>query len=243
VFATYRDTKGLGNAALYVRLRDATARYWNWATSAWVDAESADTKKFLLEYPDADAIESRYAVALTVPDEQVAIEYVRASDGAVRAYEDTVPYGELRVTGSVPVAAAPELCTVYDYLRHPDGRAAAGSKVKLKIVALPYDYAAALFSGAEVEATADAAGIVSWTLPRGATVYVVSTSLPLGIAKKAAKVPAVAVASLSSNWVPELTGSQIAALGAPSSGTVVFDTGSNRLVIYTAGRWKTLPVA
>jgi hypothetical protein len=238
VFATYRDTKGLGNAALYVRLRDATSRYWNWATSAWVDAESADTKKFLIEYPDADQVESRYAVALTVPDEQVAIEYVRASDGAVRAYEDTVPYGELRVTGSVPVAAAPELCTVYDYLRHPDARAAAGAKVKLKIIALPFDYAGALFSGAEVEATADAAGIVSWTLPRGATVYVVSTSLPLGIAKKAAKVPAAAVASLSSNWVPELTGAQIAALVAPAAGTVVYDVGTRKLAVYSGTRWE-----
>jgi hypothetical protein len=243
VFATLRDTKGLGNAALYVRLRDAAGRFWNWTTTAWVDAESADTKINLREYPDSDALESRYSAALTVPDEQVAIEYVRASDGAVRAYEDTVPYGQLVVTGSVPVAPDVSLCTLYEYLRHPHGAPAVGATVRLKIVALPFDYQGALFAGSEVQATADAAGVVTWVLPRGATVYVVSSSLPFGIARKAARVPDAGVASLSANWVPELTGAEIDALGAPAAGTVVFDTGKDRLVVYTGMHWKPLAVS
>lgn len=234
--ATYRDVKGLGNAALFVRLRDLTGRFWNWTTGAWVDAESADTRVTLTERADGDPLESRYSASITVPQEQVAVEYVRASDGAVRAYEDTVPYGQLLVTGSVPVAPDAALCTVYEYLRHQGGAPAAGATVKLRILALPYDYAGSLFSGAEVEATAGATGLVTWTLPRGCTVYVASSSLPFGIARKAATVPNEGTASLSACWVQELTGAQIAAL-TPTAGLVVYDIGRRKHVAYLGGRW------
>lgn len=234
--ATYRDVKGLGNAALYVRLRDLTGRYWNWTTGAWAGAESADTRATLTERPDGDPLESRYSVEIVLPDEQVAIEFVRASDGAVRAYEDTVPYAEFAVTGTVPVTPDVALCVLYESLRHQHGAPAVGALVKLKILALPYDYGGALFSGAEVEATADAAGIVSWVLPRGATVYVASSSIPFGIARKAATVPDAGSASLSACWVQELTGAQIGAL-TPTAGLVVYDLGRRKHVAYLGGRW------
>lgn len=239
MFTSHRDLKGLGNAALYARIRDGIGRYWNLTTLAWVDSESADTKKYLTEYPDGDALESRYATTLTLPSEQVVIEHVRASDGAVRASEDTVPYGQLLVTGSVPVAPAVELCTLYEYLRQQNGAAAAGATVRLRIVALPYDYAGALYSGAEVTATADSQGLVTWTLPRGCTVQVAASSPIFGIEKKAARVPDAGTASLSASWVPELTSAQIGAL-TPTAGTVVYNTGTRRLMVYEAGDWRDL---
>jgi hypothetical protein len=136
-------------------------------------------------------------------------------------------------------AAEPAMCTFYEYLRHQNGAAAAGATVKLKIVALPYDYTGALFSGAEVQVAADAQGLVSWTVPRGATVLVSTTSIDFGITRKASRVPDAGSASLSANWVPELTSDEIAAL-TPTPGTVVYSKSAGRLRVYEAGHWTDL---
>ncbi len=51
MLAAIRAAKGQGNSALYVRFRDATARYWDFvALDAHVQKEKAGTLSFL---PDA----------------------------------------------------------------------------------------------------------------------------------------------------------------------------------------------
>jgi hypothetical protein len=91
MFASIRDIKGQGNAALFCRFRDATGRYWNFNTSAWDGAESANTKSFLTEYADSDTLESRYQSALSGPTEDYLLEYVRASDNYVIGETEAVP--------------------------------------------------------------------------------------------------------------------------------------------------------
>lgn len=87
MLATLRDTKGLGNSALYVRARDATGRYWDWVGLAWGNTETTDCRKALTEYADSDTAESRYSTTVSLPAADGVLEYVRASDAVVRAEE------------------------------------------------------------------------------------------------------------------------------------------------------------
>jgi uncharacterized phiE125 gp8 family phage protein len=88
--ASIRYIKGLGNAALYVRARDASARFWNWTTRAWVAVEDAGCRVFLAEYADASTIESLYQAGIDAPPGEVLIEYVRSSDSRVLGEEEAV---------------------------------------------------------------------------------------------------------------------------------------------------------
>jgi hypothetical protein len=84
-----RYTKAAGNTAIYARVRNL-GQYWNFVTLAWVSSESADTERFLLEYPDAtDALQSFFAVPITPPAGVWPVEIVEASGGQVIAAGDT----------------------------------------------------------------------------------------------------------------------------------------------------------
>ena len=62
-----RDTKALGNAALYVRLRNATGQFWDFVGLAWVSPQTNDCRAFLTERADASTTESLYAADVTLP--------------------------------------------------------------------------------------------------------------------------------------------------------------------------------
>jgi hypothetical protein len=83
MLATIRDARGQGDAALYVRVRDVVARFWNFVTQTWSSTEMAECRVFLVEYQDADTVEARYLAGVTLPADDVVIEYVRASDALV----------------------------------------------------------------------------------------------------------------------------------------------------------------
>jgi hypothetical protein len=83
MLATIRDARGQGDAALYVRVRDVVARFWNFVTQTWSSTETAECRVFLVEYQDADTVEARYLAGVTLPADDVVIEYVRASDALV----------------------------------------------------------------------------------------------------------------------------------------------------------------
>jgi hypothetical protein len=88
---TVRTAKGLGNSAIYVRFRDAAGRFWDFANLLWSPTEVSTARAFLLEYPDSDALESRYQATASAPTAQATAEYVRISDGRVLA-EDGAGY-------------------------------------------------------------------------------------------------------------------------------------------------------
>jgi hypothetical protein len=83
-----RTTKGLGNSAVYARLRGAGAdigKFWDFVGEAWVTPETADCRQFLTEYADSDTLESLYAKEVTVPTagRPFTQEAVTVSDGIV----------------------------------------------------------------------------------------------------------------------------------------------------------------
>jgi hypothetical protein len=173
--ASIRYTKALGNSALYVRARDATARYWDWTGLAWSATETAACKQALTERADSDAAESRYMASVALPPSvQSILEYVLVSTAEVLGEESTVPQAVLDVIGSVPSAPDPALCVLYDTIRTQAGVAAAGATMTAQIVELPHETAAGFFSGQTVTATAAGDGLIQWTLPRGAVVRVFS---------------------------------------------------------------------
>ncbi len=81
MFFTIPYTAGLGNAAIFFRLRDP-GNYWNWTTLAWDAAESADTKLFGTETA-SDSVDSNYSVTHAVPAGVFIIESMLASTGEV----------------------------------------------------------------------------------------------------------------------------------------------------------------
>ena len=87
---SWRYTKGAGNAAIYLRAKNA-GQYWNFSTLAWVAAEAAATKAFLTEYADAgDAEESDFEVSFAEPPlGPWKVEIVEASTGETIAEGNT----------------------------------------------------------------------------------------------------------------------------------------------------------
>jgi hypothetical protein len=86
MIATIRDVKGLGNFAVYIRFRNDVTNYWNFVTQQWAALETSDCRRFLIEYPDASTVESRYQLELatnTIPPGSFLVEYVHASDEMV----------------------------------------------------------------------------------------------------------------------------------------------------------------
>jgi hypothetical protein len=83
MLSSIRDVKGQGNAAVYVRARDATARFWDFVGLAWSASETSNCKTMLHEYQDADTAEARYQAAITPPSGDIVLEYVRAATALV----------------------------------------------------------------------------------------------------------------------------------------------------------------
>jgi hypothetical protein len=88
--ATIRYDRGQGNAALYVRARNAAGQYRDLVAGSWVANETANCKVFLTEIQDADLLESRYSATYSRPSGDVVVEYVRASDSVVIGDESFV---------------------------------------------------------------------------------------------------------------------------------------------------------
>lgn len=91
-----RYTKGVGNAALKVRVRSTSGQYWNFDTLAWDNTESVTTAYTLTEYADSDPYESTYSRLITLPSVALApegyVEIYVASTGEVIGQESTNYY-------------------------------------------------------------------------------------------------------------------------------------------------------
>lgn len=72
--AFIRYTRGLGNAALGVRVTSLTGAYWNFVTLGWDALESLDTAYNLTEYAGSDPNESTYTRTLVLPSAVIVSE-------------------------------------------------------------------------------------------------------------------------------------------------------------------------
>jgi hypothetical protein len=82
-FYSLRYTKGLGSAALSVRVLGATGLFWNFTTNSWVVNQNANTYTLLSEYPDLSSVESLYASIAAVPVDSSEFQFFRVADGFV----------------------------------------------------------------------------------------------------------------------------------------------------------------
>jgi len=86
-----RYTAGLGDAAIYTRLRNSTGQFWDFTNLAWIDGpETTDCRVFLLEHDDLDSVDSLYSAPATLPAggpwvEEVVLE----SNSRVLGYDNT----------------------------------------------------------------------------------------------------------------------------------------------------------
>jgi hypothetical protein len=89
MIAFVRYTTGLGDAALYARVRNATGQFWDFVALSW-GVIGTDCKAFLTEYADSDPTTSYYAAEIVVPFNGVfCIEIVVDSTSLVIGYEST----------------------------------------------------------------------------------------------------------------------------------------------------------
>jgi hypothetical protein len=89
MIAFVRYTTGLGDAAIYSRLRNATGQFWDFVALSW-GVIGADCKQFLTEYADSDPTTSYYAKEIVVPSATIlCIEVVVDSTSLVLGYEST----------------------------------------------------------------------------------------------------------------------------------------------------------
>jgi len=87
---SHRYTIGLGNATIFLRIRNSIREYYNFITGEWDAAESADTQKFMTEYPDSSPLDSGYVVEFTAPTGgPFDVEIVDSTDSTVIALTDT----------------------------------------------------------------------------------------------------------------------------------------------------------
>jgi hypothetical protein len=93
MIAFVRYTTGLGNAALYARIRNATGQFWDFVALTW-GVIGTDCKKFLTEYADSDPSTSYYSKEIVVPSAAIyCIEIVVNSTSLVLGYESTKDAG------------------------------------------------------------------------------------------------------------------------------------------------------
>lgn len=89
MIAFVRYTSGLGNAALYARIRNATGQFWDFVALTW-GVIGTNCKQFLTEYADSDPTTSYYAKNVVLPSPLVyCIEVVVDSTSLVIGYEST----------------------------------------------------------------------------------------------------------------------------------------------------------
>lgn len=85
-----RYTRGAGNAALYVRLRNGLGQFWDFTALAWIWIETTDCRRFFAERADSDAAESLYVVDIAIPSGGPCVaEAVLAADGTVIGTDTT----------------------------------------------------------------------------------------------------------------------------------------------------------
>lgn len=115
--ATVRYLQGQGNAALYVRLRDAAGLYYNFISGTWDATDTANCRVFLVEVDDASSVESRYQVTLNLPEVNATtvLEYVRLADSMVLA-EETLPARSAVTVGPTGGTALTSVANLKAYL-------------------------------------------------------------------------------------------------------------------------------
>jgi hypothetical protein len=118
MLATIRDVRGQGNTALYVRARDATARYWDWVALTWLTGETSDCRVALTEYQDSDTAEARYQAVILPPMGDVVLEYVRVATSVVIG-EETPQLAEVHASLLGRMVLDPGTNTLAHYW--PDG--------------------------------------------------------------------------------------------------------------------------
>jgi len=95
-----RYTQGLGDAAIYTRLRNATGEFWDFTNEVWVAVETTDCRTYLLERDDLDSTDSLYSAPATLPAGGPWVEEViLLSTARVLGYDDTsVPIESTQIT-------------------------------------------------------------------------------------------------------------------------------------------------
>jgi len=85
-----RYLKSLGDSAIYTRLRDNTARFWDFVGLSWVDGLTDNCKIWLAETQDDDTVDSLYSSQAVLPAGGPWIEEtVLSSTGRVLGYDYT----------------------------------------------------------------------------------------------------------------------------------------------------------
>lgn len=85
-----RYTSGLGDSALYARLRNGSGQFWDFTNGEWQAGNDADTKITLTEVSDGDPSTSFYGASITIPTDNVyMVEITLVADGTVLGYEST----------------------------------------------------------------------------------------------------------------------------------------------------------
>lgn len=95
-----RFTQGLGDDAIYTRLRNSTGYFWDFTNLAWIVSETTDCRVWLSERDDGDSVESLYSAEATLPAGGPWVEEaILASSGRVIGYDNTsVPIESTQLT-------------------------------------------------------------------------------------------------------------------------------------------------
>ena len=85
-----RYTQGLGDAAIYTRLRNDEGEFWDFTNLVWVVYETVDCQISLLEHDDGDSVDSLYSAPASLPAGGPWVEEtVLASNNRVLGYDNT----------------------------------------------------------------------------------------------------------------------------------------------------------
>mgnify|MGYP001172714798 FL=1 len=107
MIAFVRYTSGLGNSAIYARLRDGVGKFWDFVGLAWVTPITTNCKQYMTEYTDSDPATSYYAKEIVVPSATIlCIEVVLNSTSLVLGYESTRDAGGYSPDAGVVVTDA-----------------------------------------------------------------------------------------------------------------------------------------
>jgi len=85
-----RYTAGLGDAAIYTRLRNSTGQFWDFTALGWVGTETTACQIWLAEHDDGDSVDSLYSASATLPAGGPWVEEaILFSNGRVLGYDYT----------------------------------------------------------------------------------------------------------------------------------------------------------